>query len=197
MRGVREQLLGGGHFHHLAQVQHHHAVAQVLDHVQVVRDEEHRQAQALAQIGQQVDHLRLNRHVQRRQRLVGHDELGLHGQRARHADALALAARELVREAAGVLGAQAHGLQQLGDALVARRRALVQAVRGQRLAQDGADAHLRVQAGVRVLEDDLQLAAQLAHALARKAADVVAPVQHLALGALDQTQHGTPDGALA
>jgi hypothetical protein len=43
------------------------------------------------QVHHQVDDLRLDRDVQRRHRLVGHD-LGLERQRARDGDALALAA---------------------------------------------------------------------------------------------------------
>ena len=43
------------------------------------------------------EHLRLYRHVQRRHRFVGDQHFGLDRQRARDADALALAAGEFVR----------------------------------------------------------------------------------------------------
>ncbi len=75
----------------------------------------HDQAQVALQVLQQVEHLRLHRHVQRRDRLVGHDEVRLHGQRPGDADALALAARELVRVARAVVGVQARALEQLAD----------------------------------------------------------------------------------
>ena len=58
----------------------------------------------LLQVLQQVDHLRLDRDVERRHRLVADDQLGLDGERAGDADALALAAGELVRVAAHVVG---------------------------------------------------------------------------------------------
>ena len=45
---------------------------------------------------EQVDHLRLDRHVERGDRLVGHEQLGVQGQGPGDADALALAAGELV-----------------------------------------------------------------------------------------------------
>ena len=48
---------------------------------------------------QKVDDLRLDRNIERRNRLVANDELGLRGERAGDADALPLAAGELVRVA--------------------------------------------------------------------------------------------------
>jgi hypothetical protein len=50
---------------------------------------------------QQIDDLRLDRDVERGDRLVADDDIGLHGERAGDRDALALATRELVRVAAG------------------------------------------------------------------------------------------------
>ena len=61
----------------------------------------------LLQIVQQVDDLRLNGHVQRGNRLVADDELGVERQGACDADALALSAGELVRIAVAVIGLQA------------------------------------------------------------------------------------------
>ena len=65
---------------------------------------------------QQVDDLRLDRHVERRDRLVGHDQLRVERERAGDADALPLAAGELVRVAVVVLGVEADDLEQLLDA---------------------------------------------------------------------------------
>ncbi len=67
-------------------------------------DEKVRQFELLLQIFQQVDDLCLNRNVERRDRLVADDETGFDRQGAGDADALALAARELVRIAIGVVG---------------------------------------------------------------------------------------------
>ena len=53
----------------------------------------------LLQVLQQVDDLRLDRDVERGDRLVEHQEARGHGQRARDSDPLALAAGELVRVA--------------------------------------------------------------------------------------------------
>ena len=67
------------------------------DHAQVVRDQQQRHAALGDQVGDQVEDLALDRHVQRRRRLVGDQQVGPAGQRHGDRHALALAARELVR----------------------------------------------------------------------------------------------------
>ena len=62
---------------------------------EVVRDEQVRQLQPLLQIHQQVDDLRLDRDVERRDGLVGDDERRVQRERAREPDALPLSAAEL------------------------------------------------------------------------------------------------------
>ena len=112
---VRRQRIGvqrllGGDLHHLAQIHDAYTVGHVLHHVQAVGDEQVRQAELLFKLVQQVQHLRLDGHVQCRHRLVAHDELRVHGQGARDAHALALAARELVGVAVAHVVRQAHAL---------------------------------------------------------------------------------------
>ena len=96
-------LLGAG-LHHVAQVQHADAVGNILDHAQIVRNEQVRAACFLLDVLHQVDHLCLNGYVQGGDALVGDDELGLHDQRSSDAHALALAARKLMRIAGSMLG---------------------------------------------------------------------------------------------
>ena len=88
---------------------------------QVVGDEQVGQVELLLQVLEQVDDLGLNRHVERRDRLVAHDEARLDGERASDADALALAARELVRVAVGEVRIQPDDAQQLLDPLLTFR----------------------------------------------------------------------------
>ena len=73
-------------------------------HREVVRDEEVGEAELVLQVVEQVHHLGLDRDVERRDRLVGTISCGLERERARHADALALPAGELVRVAVESLG---------------------------------------------------------------------------------------------
>ena len=114
-----EELIGLGHLDDLAQVHHRDAVAHVAHDGEVVGDEDDRQPELALQLGEQVDDLRLDRDVERRDGLVGDDQLGLQRDGARDADALALAAGELVREAVVVLGVEPDAVHQLLDELLA------------------------------------------------------------------------------
>src|SRR5439155_882206 len=179
----------------LPEVHDRHPVAQVLDDAEVVRDEEHGEAEAPAQILQQVQDLRLDRDVEGRDGLVGHHEAGADGEGPRDADALALAAAELVRIAARGLGRQAHQLEQLSHPLPALR-ACTEAMDREPFADDALDAHARIERAVGVLEDDLHLAAERAQ-LARPECQERAPVErHLPRGGLDEAQHETPERRL-
>ena len=75
-------------------------VRDALDHRHIVADEQEGEAEIGLQLHQQIEHLRLHRHVERGHRFVGHDQLGLRRQGAGDGDALALAARQFVRIAA-------------------------------------------------------------------------------------------------
>ena len=86
------------------------------------------------QVAQQVQHLRLDRDVERRDRLVGDQQLRFQRERARDADALALPAGELVRVAVVVLGVQPDRLHQLLHGALALGLALA-AARGSRTAR--------------------------------------------------------------
>ena len=109
------------------------------------------------QLAQQVQHLRLDRHVQRGHGLVGDQQLRAERQGAGDADPLALAAGELVRVAVVVLGVQPDRVHQPLHLLPALRPVLVQAVNRKRLGDDRADRLARVQRRIRVLKDHLQL----------------------------------------
>ena len=92
----------------------------MLHHREIVRDEDVGEAEAPLQVAQQVEHLRLDRDVERRDRLVADDQLRLDRERAGDRDALALAAGELVRIALREARLEPDQLQQLGDALARR-----------------------------------------------------------------------------
>ena len=65
---------------------------------------------------EQVEDLGLHRHVERGDRLVADDHLGIEHERPGDADALALAARELVRTPIGDdLGVEADRVEYLVD----------------------------------------------------------------------------------
>ena len=92
MLGVVIQLVDVGKFHDTSQVHDSHPVGNMSHDRQVVGDEDVGDTEPLLQVTQEVNHLGLDRHVQRRDRLIADDELGLHGQAPRNADALPLVA---------------------------------------------------------------------------------------------------------
>ena len=95
--------------------------------------------------------------------LVEHDQLRLQCQSAGHTDALTLAARELVREALGVIRGKTDQLEQLGHALAV---VAIDLVHLQRLRDGIADSQARVERCVRILEHHLHLLAQRLQLLA-------------------------------
>ena len=99
----------------LAEVHHGDLVAHMRDRGEVVGDEEVGDAELGLQVAQQVEDLRADRDVERRDRLVEHDELRRQRQRPGDGDALALAARELVREQVGGPVRQPDQIEQLAD----------------------------------------------------------------------------------
>jgi hypothetical protein len=81
-------------------------------------------AVSLLELGEQIEDLRLNRHVERRRRLVGDEEFGLARQRHRDHHALAHPAGELVRDSRA-RAARASGMPtsvEHADAVLARLR---------------------------------------------------------------------------
>ena len=117
MQGIAEQVVAGCLLHHLAEIHDSNIVGEVLDDGEVVGDENVGQPHVLLKLLEQIENLRLDRHVQRRDRLVADDELGLDRQGAGDADALAAAAVELVGIDIDVSLGQADRLHQLQCAL--------------------------------------------------------------------------------
>ena len=151
-----EDALRGRQLDDAPAVHHRDALADLAHQPQVVRDEEVREAQPLLQIEQQIHDLRLHRDVERRDRLVADDERRLERERAREADALPLAAAELVRILRRRRRDRARPARTAAAPAPAVHRGS-RAVDDERLFDDGADPHARVERRVRILEDDLKM----------------------------------------
>ena len=110
-----------------AGVHHQHAVGGFRDHAHVVGDDDDRHAELVAQVEQQVEHLRLDGDVERGGRLVGDQQARPAGERHGDHHPLAHAAGQLVRVVAEPLrrrgNADAVQHLQRAQALLARRRA--------------------------------------------------------------------------
>src|SRR5258706_2384125 len=150
----RGELRGGAGFDHAAQVHDDHAVRYVANHPEVVAYEQVRELQLLAQANEEVQHLRLDRHIECGDGLVAHEEARAHGESAGDADAAALTARELVRKAAHERRIHADPLERPGN----ERIALAprdETVNHRSFTHDVHDAKARVQRSERVLENHL------------------------------------------
>ena len=101
-----------------------------------------------------------------------------------------------MRKAVVVLGREADPLQQVLH-FAPQLAALGDALQAQRFADDLADPLARVQRGVGVLKDHLQLAPQRSHRSARKAGDLAALEADRARCRLEQLQHGAAKRRLA
>ena len=154
------------------------AVGHLAHDAEVVGDEQQRHAVARLQGLQELQDLRLDGDVERRGRLVGDQQVGLVGQSHGDHHALALAARELVRE--GVEPVRRLGnadlLQQLERAL-ARGRARQALVQDQHLVHLPLDRVQRVERGHRLLEDHRDAVAAHVQKVARRRADQLAALE--------------------
>ena len=171
-------------------------------HREVVGDEQDTRCRAVLQVLHQVHHLRLDRDVERRHRLVGDHQSRLGGESARDADALALPARELVWIAERLIGGEPDFLEQPRHALGALVGAQVGTMHRERLGHDVAQRPAWIERRVGVLVDHLDLGADRSHgpAIERHQVDVLtratAKVDR-ARGHLDQAQDALGDGGLA
>ncbi len=155
------------------------------------------QAEASAQILQQVDHLRLDRDVERRDRLVADDKLRFQGEGAGDPDALTLSARHLVRITVGEFRIEAAHREQLANACGAACGIALDPVNHDRFGDDLADLHARVQRAVRILKDDLDPAPQRQQILASHLGDIDAVIDDLAGGRLFKPQDAAAGRRLA
>ena len=95
-----------------------------------------------------------------------------------------------------MFGQQADDLQQFAAARLARR-GVADLVHPQRLGQDLAHGHARIERGVGVLKDDLHVPAQPAQFVLVEVCDLLALEAHRARRRVHQAQHQASGGRLA
>src|ERR1700738_2844228 len=100
MLRIKKDLGGRRHFDYLALFHYGDAVADLQRDAQIMGHEEHAEMQPRLDISEKSQHLRLHRHVERRDRLVRDEHFWMQRERAGNADPLALAAAELMRKTA-------------------------------------------------------------------------------------------------
>ncbi len=145
-------------FHDSTAIQHQDLVAQVTDDGEVVADEQQREAVTVAQFPEQVDDLRLHRHVERAHRLVADQEPRPGDDGARDRRTLALPAAQLVRVARAEARVEADFLERGSHPGIPGGAALPALEGDERLRHALRDVHARIETADRVLEDHLHLA---------------------------------------
>src|SRR6266571_1645843 len=137
-----------------AEIHHRDAMTDMGHHGKIMCDEQIGKIMLALQVDQQIDHLGLDRHIKRRYGLVAHDQAWPQRQSARDADALALAAGELVRVVLHLIRPEPDLLEQFADplALFASRR---QTMNAEWLSHDVARRHSWIEGCKRILEHDL------------------------------------------
>jgi hypothetical protein len=144
----------GGCLHDLSKVHDGHPVTHVLDHSQVVSDEEIREPAMFLQVLKQVDDLSLDRHVERRDWFVGNQKLRVHGECAGDADSLPLPTAELVGIPVDRIFPQTNQAQHLENTL-ALLSSTGEPVDLDSFGNDCPDTHTRVQGSIGILKNDL------------------------------------------
>ena len=105
-------MFGRAFLHDPARVHDGDVVRDLRQHRQVVRDEQHREAELTLEALEQPENLRLDHDVERGRGLVRDDQGGAAGERHRDHHALLLATREFVRIVVDPPGGEAHVLEQ-------------------------------------------------------------------------------------
>jgi hypothetical protein len=161
-----------------------------------VRNEEIGERAPLLQIAQEIDDLRLHRHVERRGRFVQHDELRIERHRARDGDALALPAGEFVGVAVHGRGVEPGVTKRARDGRAALSRVEPRLLRDQPFLDDLGDREARRKRTVGVLKHDLHIAAQRTHLSDGKPVDAAPAIEDRSLRA-DEAQDRQPESRLS
>ncbi|OLE25267.1 MAG: hypothetical protein AUI36_32690 [Cyanobacteria bacterium 13_1_40CM_2_61_4] len=164
------------------------AVRNVANRSQVVRDEEVCQILLTLKLFQQIHDLRLNGNVECGDWLISHYKLRIDRQRAGDTNSLALTTRELVRITLDIALAQANGFHKLVHTLF-RFPSLRKSKCFQGLTDNLTYCHSRIQRGVRVLKNDLQMAAMLTHFSRRKMSEIAIMIEYPPGGRFSQPQN--------
>ncbi|MNU64624.1 hypothetical protein D3C71_539060 [compost metagenome] len=137
-----------------AQIHDRHPMGDAFHHRHVVTDEEEGDAERRLQFHHQVDNLCLHGNVQRRDGLIGDDQLRVQHKRTRYADALTLAAGELVWKSFDRIRPQADAAQNFRD-LLHGLSARAKAVFEERLGNRRTNPRAGIKAGEWILKDHL------------------------------------------
>jgi len=135
-----------------------HSIGHVAHDREFMGDQQHAETGMTLQILQQIENLRLDRHIERRYRLIEDEERGSYSQSAGEADPLPLATAEAAGQAIGDALRQPDFAQQTRH-LLRRCRRRTNSMKEQNFAESRGNALARIERGVRILKDHLDLPA--------------------------------------
>src|SRR6478752_5723363 len=190
---VRRHLVCLTQFHDLARVQHGDPVADRFDNTEIVADEQVGDARPLLDVFDQIKYACLGGHIQSAGRFVADDDFRFHRERPGDRDALSLAAGEFAGVSlTGVCG-QTDGVEQFTDSFAAAGDAGC----AERLDQNVLHIQGRVQRGVRILEDDLDVPGDAPPLPTGQLGDAFAAEGDGSTGDRGKAENRTADGGLS
>lgn len=154
MLRVAQQALCRPRFHDLSAPHHDRLCTHSAHDRQVVADEQQREPLLPADPGDEVEDLRLHRHVESARRLIHHQHLGLDRQCPGDRHTLPLATRQRARTGGEMLLPQPHGGDQLAHALGGVVPG-ASAVQSQNVLDRSPHRDPRIQREIGILEDHL------------------------------------------
>jgi hypothetical protein len=194
MKGLAIDGVAVGDLDDPPEIHHRHAVGNVLYHGQVVGNKQQGQVELGLELGEEVEDLGLDGHVESRHRLIGHNQTGPQDQSPGNSDSLALTTRELMRITSCMGGLETDQLQHLGNpnmTFILRRHSMDPQALGDRLT----DRAPRIEGAVGILEDHLHLAPNPEKVLSVEVSDIGAVEIDRSRGRLQQPhQHPTKRG---
>ena len=163
----------------------------------VVGDEQVGEALVVLEVLEKVYDLSSDRDVESRDGLVGDDEIRFEGKRSGNSDALALAATECMGVSIGAVGREPASFEERHHSVASVVDAVDDAMHDPRLGHEFSDGHSRVEAGVRILEDELHVLAKMSQCFAGGLGDVAAPEADCPGGRFDTSEDGPTGGGLS
>src|SRR5215831_15530979 len=143
----------------VAEIHHQDPITDELHDVQIMRDEQIRQVQLLLQLHEEIQHLRFDRFIEGRNGLIENDQARSQSQGTGNVHALLLPTGEFVRIARPEqLRVKANCPQEVTCQGSGRRG--FGAMHARSVGDGVMDWHTRVERGVRVLEDHLDIATE-------------------------------------
>lgn len=197
---VRDKLEAVRKLHEFAEIHNADAVRDMANDAEIVGNKQISKSEIRLQVLKHIDDLRLNGDVERGDRLIADDELGIDRKSSRYTDSLALTAGELVRVAVCVLAVESDALKK-GDYLLSSLRLVGgEMVDIDGLAYDIAYRHARVKARIGILENHLHLASEGQHIdrhFVFLIENNISVVDYLAVRGLIESEQRASDGSFA